>query len=152
MNNLWLSPFWVFYSMQEGLWATEDSSSKSLLSYPCPPQYCQCALGIQGRTVTCRYTFDSKNKDSQCTCDRKGDVCMWYVTMFQHMNMMCHWVCVYVFVIYFSCVVSLCRCCVYTCCVIVHCVCLCVCVLRVQWENWRTAVSDSLSSQMYVQS
>lgn len=36
------------------------------------------------------------------------------------------------FVIYFACVVSLCRCCVYTCCVIVHCVCLCVCVLRVQ--------------------
>ena len=113
--------------MQEGLWATEDSSSKSLLSYPCPPQYCQCAFGIQGRTVTCRYTFDSKNKDSQCTCDRKGNVCMWHVTMFQHMYMMCHWVCVYVFVIHFACVVSLCRCCVYTCCVIVQCVCLCVC-------------------------
>ena len=111
--------------MQEGLWATEDSSSKSLLSYPCPPQYCQCAVGIQGRTVTCRYTFDSKNKDSQCTCDRKGDVYMWYVTMFQLMYMMCHWVCVYVFVIYFACVVSLgvvyiravslCIVCVYVC-------------------------------------
>jgi len=61
-----------FLFMQEGLWATLDTISQALVTYPCPPQYCQCALGVQGGTITCRFTFDSENGDSQCTCDREG--------------------------------------------------------------------------------
>ena len=59
---------------QEGLWATQDYSSQELVFYPCPPQYCQCAISIQGRTATCRFTFDSLDNDSQCTCEREGEV------------------------------------------------------------------------------
>jgi len=62
-----------FPFMQEGLWASLDNTSQALVAYPCPPQYCQCALGVQGGTITCRFTFDSQNSDSQCTCDREGE-------------------------------------------------------------------------------
>ena len=63
-----------FFVYQEGLWATQDYSSQQLVTYPCPPQYCQCALGVQGRTTTCKFTFDSLDSDSQCNCDREGEV------------------------------------------------------------------------------
>ena len=63
-----------FFVYQEGLWATQDYGSQKLVFYPCPPQYCQCALGVQERTTTCRFTFDSQESDSQCSCDREGEV------------------------------------------------------------------------------
>ena len=62
----------IFLSFtQDGLWGTQDMSQQ-LVTYPCPPQYCQCALGVQGRTATCSFTFDSLDSDSQCNCDREG--------------------------------------------------------------------------------
>ena len=60
--------------IQEGLWATQDDMFQQLVTYLCPPQYCQCALEVQGRTATCRFTFDSVDSDSQCSCDRQGDL------------------------------------------------------------------------------
>ena len=63
---------------QEGLWGAQNMSQQ-LVTYPCPPQYCQCALGVQGRTATCRFTFDSLDSDSQCSCDRKGELGKMYV-------------------------------------------------------------------------
>ena len=67
---------------QEGLWATQDDMFQQLATYPCPHQYCQCALEFQGRNAKCRFTFDSMDSDGQCSCDRQGDLRKICVTMF----------------------------------------------------------------------
>lgn len=44
----------------------------SLVTYPCPHEYCRCTLLRESSVLTCVYMVDGLNLDSQCACHRKG--------------------------------------------------------------------------------
>ena len=68
----------IIHTLQEGQWGIQSKltgAEDRLVTYSCPPQYCQCFKFVESISMygTCTYVFDSVLPDLQCHCTRKGN-------------------------------------------------------------------------------
>ena len=69
------------YTIQEGEWGIQSNltgANDSLVTYPCPPQYCQC---FENSNQMCNFVFHPLLPDAQCHCSRKGKLYTHYIIM-----------------------------------------------------------------------
>ncbi len=61
----------LYYIFQDGIWGASINWSRTLVTYPCPPKYCNC-VGDNSSDLNegCQYLYDDEN--SLCATNRKG--------------------------------------------------------------------------------
>lgn len=72
-------------SFQDGLWGGPRSWSRTLVTYPCPPQYCNCTGSPNDNTIEgCALIYS--NPSLSCTANRAGRLCMYLVALLHSLN------------------------------------------------------------------
>jgi predicted outer membrane repeat protein len=67
-------PGMEFVLLKDGLWGAQPSFSRSLVTYPCPPQYCDCTGSPNDDTTDgCALVFNDSS--ASCTENRTGVLC-----------------------------------------------------------------------------